>query len=180
MGHDASRTGAPIALLRFMQWFKENAGRHFSCILQDGGELAPEFAALCPTVVLRSGVWRNRSRLRRVLRRLGLDNIGRWTHSRLIMRNQVSEPALIYCNTIAAREALEFARQPWQPGPCAMFTSFGVQLSRRGGSREHFEGALPEQPIHRLRARRCRKPRTARRVKRPHRHCSRIRPHPRR
>lgn len=93
-----------------MRWFKENAGWPFSCILQQGGELVQEFASLCPTAVLNTGTWREVSRRRRIFNRIGLGQIGRSAYVRSLMRNQVPKPALIYCNTIAARTAFEFSR----------------------------------------------------------------------
>jgi len=109
VGHDASRTGAPMALLHFMRWFKEVVGWPFSCLLKSGGELEKEFAALCPTTVLAQGAWHAGGYRRRILGRLGLGGAAASLHEHLVMSRQVRRPGLIYCNTIAALPALELA-----------------------------------------------------------------------
>jgi glycosyltransferase involved in cell wall biosynthesis len=51
ISHEASRSGAPILLLQFLRWFKENTDISFRIILVIGGELEAEFAKLGPTLV---------------------------------------------------------------------------------------------------------------------------------
>jgi glycosyltransferase involved in cell wall biosynthesis len=53
ISHDASRTGAPIFLLNFLRWFKENTNIPFNILFRDGGPLTPEFKALGPVFFLR-------------------------------------------------------------------------------------------------------------------------------
>lgn len=43
IGHDASRTGAPILLLNLMKWMKINTDISFDILLLDGGELEEEY-----------------------------------------------------------------------------------------------------------------------------------------
>ena len=43
VSHDASRTGAPILLLNFLKWLKENTEISFITLLKQGGVLEPEF-----------------------------------------------------------------------------------------------------------------------------------------
>lgn len=43
IGHDASRTGAPILLLNFMKWVKINTDISFDLLLLDGGQLENEY-----------------------------------------------------------------------------------------------------------------------------------------
>ncbi|MBN2577682.1 MAG: glycoside hydrolase family 99-like domain-containing protein [Pirellulales bacterium] len=46
ISHDASRTGAPIILLRMLRWLHANRKASFDVLLRNGGELHDEFAAL--------------------------------------------------------------------------------------------------------------------------------------
>jgi glycosyltransferase involved in cell wall biosynthesis len=61
ISHDASRTGAPILLLNFLRWFKQNTDIPFRIILRKGGELESEFIELAPTLVfeqeLNNGIY---------------------------------------------------------------------------------------------------------------------------
>ena len=96
VGHEASRTGAPIALLRFMRWFKENIGWPFSCLLLDGGPLVSDFESLCPTNVLSIDRLIRPSYRDRILRRAGLGNHLDQEHLKFLVRHQIKDPALIY------------------------------------------------------------------------------------
>ena len=49
VSHDASRTGAPMALLTFLRWFRANTDYRFEVLLGSGGALEPAFEALAPT-----------------------------------------------------------------------------------------------------------------------------------
>ena len=49
VSHDASRTGAPIALLTFLRWLRANTDYRFEVLLGCGGPLEPAFEALAPT-----------------------------------------------------------------------------------------------------------------------------------
>lgn len=51
ISHDASRTGAPIILLNFLKWFKENSDIPFQILLGRGGELESEFRAIAPVTI---------------------------------------------------------------------------------------------------------------------------------
>jgi len=44
VGHDATRTGAPILFLTLLRWFKENTPFQFEILLKNGGVLEPEYA----------------------------------------------------------------------------------------------------------------------------------------
>lgn len=53
VGHEATRTGAPLTLLRLLEWLRDNAECDISLLLLDGGPLVPDYAAVCPTNVVR-------------------------------------------------------------------------------------------------------------------------------
>jgi glycosyltransferase involved in cell wall biosynthesis len=44
--HDAMRTGAPVLLLHFLRWLRENTTIDFEVLLRRNGELSAQFAAL--------------------------------------------------------------------------------------------------------------------------------------
>lgn len=63
IGHDASRTGSPIALLRFLGWLGGQPDVSARLLLLRGGPLVEEYEAVVPTRVLRPpGALRRRSR----------------------------------------------------------------------------------------------------------------------
>lgn len=105
ISHDGSRTGAPIFLLRFLEWFRKNHNIPFRLLVGNYGELVPDFQALChvdyfePKPVLHY----------KVLRRLKLNGRYRAEHQRLL-REKLSNSniRLVYCNTIASGRILEF------------------------------------------------------------------------
>ncbi|MDJ1502653.1 glycosyltransferase family 4 protein [Xanthocytophaga agilis] len=49
VSHEASRTGAPIVLLHFLKWLKQNTNIYFVILLKKDGELRSEFEAIAPT-----------------------------------------------------------------------------------------------------------------------------------
>jgi glycosyltransferase involved in cell wall biosynthesis len=108
VGHEASRTGAPLILLHFLHWFKANVGWPFAILLAKGGPLEDSFASLAPTAVLDRGPWRYWSLGRRILRKLGLERMGERLYRRDLAHHLSPAPDLIYCNTIASGPALAF------------------------------------------------------------------------
>ncbi|MDO8477677.1 MAG: glycosyltransferase family 4 protein [Candidatus Rokubacteria bacterium] len=87
VGHDASRTGAPILLLHFLRWFKVNTDIPFDILLREGGELRSDFEEVGPVTVL--GPWPSRWDLAGLLRR-------RW----LLARLAAASHGLVYSNTV--------------------------------------------------------------------------------
>jgi glycosyltransferase involved in cell wall biosynthesis len=49
IGYNASRSGAPLLLLHFMKWLRQNSTIEFELLLKSGGELLQEFSKVCPT-----------------------------------------------------------------------------------------------------------------------------------
>ncbi|HVU32354.1 MAG TPA: glycosyltransferase family 4 protein [Opitutaceae bacterium] len=100
VGHDASRTGAPILLLHFLRWLSTQEGPEFEILLKNGGELVPEYAAIAPTRVLHTSV--GSSLPRRLIRRI--QRMVRGAESRaaaLARRYPAKSYPLIYSNTVA-------------------------------------------------------------------------------
>ena len=114
VGHDASRTGAPIVLLHLLRWLKEHTDLPFRIVLMKGGDLAADFAALAPTVTLTE-VSLGRSSLVRRIGRTPL--LGPWLkelwHHVVTPRVVEQKPGLVYANTVATARLL---RQVVPPG----------------------------------------------------------------
>jgi glycosyltransferase involved in cell wall biosynthesis len=108
VSHDASRTGAPMALLHFLRWFKKNANRPFSILLGAGGELVPEFETLADTWSVDNSPWRRDAVLTRGLFAAGLGKLASRAEAAGVQRFAARRsPALIYANSIASSRALE-------------------------------------------------------------------------
>lgn len=108
VSHEATRTGAPIALLHFLRWFKKNGIRPFSILLGDGGDLAPEFEEVADTWSMARIRWHPYSRWTQLFGAFGLRA---WAH-----RAEAADarkfaakcsPALVYTNTIATAHVIE-------------------------------------------------------------------------
>ena len=56
IGHDASRTGAPLLLLHFLKWLRQETRFEFELLLQRGGDLADEYRQVAPTRILHGEV----------------------------------------------------------------------------------------------------------------------------
>ncbi len=56
IGHDASRTGAPLLLLHFLKWLRQETRFEFELLLQRGGDLADEYRQVAPTRILHGNV----------------------------------------------------------------------------------------------------------------------------
>jgi glycosyltransferase involved in cell wall biosynthesis len=105
LSHDASRTGAPIFLLRFAGWFRENYDMHFQFLMGKSGELVPDFKMLGeldlfepkPTFFYRG------------LRRLNLHHSYRSRHlARLRKKLLSSDVRVVYANSVASEKMVEF------------------------------------------------------------------------
>jgi len=107
VSHWASRSGASIALLRFLRWFKTNGNRPFSILLPSDGELTPAFTELAETWSIDRGRGRPGRLPTSVLNRVGL---GAWAqrYETADIRRFAARcsPGLIYVNSIASTHAI--------------------------------------------------------------------------
>lgn len=105
--HETSRTGAPMMLLHFLRWLKQNTKQPFKILLMAGGDLQKDFEELAPTVLFNRGLFRRNGVLARSANRLGQLSRVRSLHHAQVAREVGEPPALIYSNTIVNAEALQ-------------------------------------------------------------------------
>jgi glycosyltransferase involved in cell wall biosynthesis len=99
VSHDASRSGAPILLLNFIRWFKENSAVPFLIMLKKGGPLRADFEQLGRTYLYNDDDGKQKSLLRRLGDKLmpgKCDNDKRNSYLNLFKREQIG---LVYVNT---------------------------------------------------------------------------------
>ena len=78
ISHDALRTGAPMVLLHFLKWLKQNKPNlHIDVLLLNGGSLETDFRAICDTLFVYPEIEqpiKSRSKtLKRILFKLGVN-----------------------------------------------------------------------------------------------------------
>jgi glycosyltransferase involved in cell wall biosynthesis len=103
LSHSASRNGATILLLHFLQWLKGNANLECEVLMNGRGELLDDFRAVCPTRVWRSPVSLLGS-LPRSWQRLLKPKLEALSFKAILRARRYD---LIYVNTVA----------PWQQVP---------------------------------------------------------------
>src|SRR5208282_1771440 len=76
LGHDASRTGAPLLMLELIKWLATHSNLKGSALLKRGGEMESEYRAVISTRCYGAEYQKMNCRLhRRVLRKLRLSTI---------------------------------------------------------------------------------------------------------
>lgn len=101
VGHEATRTGAPLMLLHFLRWLRAETDLSFEIVLLDGGPLVAEFREVAPTRVLadlRDSGWSRRLERYRLG---GLASVLRSVVARRWCAPYRRIP-LVYCNSIRA------------------------------------------------------------------------------
>jgi glycosyltransferase involved in cell wall biosynthesis len=105
VSHDASRTGAPIFLLRLLRWFRANTDIPFRILVGKPGELLTEFESIAPVDCFEQEV----SMAHRIVRRLGGPAIDPSNHLASLRKTlESSNIGLVYANTVASGQFLDF------------------------------------------------------------------------
>jgi glycosyltransferase involved in cell wall biosynthesis len=108
VSHDATRTGAPIALLHFLRWFKRNGNRPFSVLLGGGGELVADFEELAPTWSVDWSRWGPATLWTQLLNKARLGGCARRAEAADTKDFAARcSPALVYANSIASARTIE-------------------------------------------------------------------------
>ena len=105
LGHDTTRTGAPLMLLYFLRWLREHTDLRFEVVAVDGGPLEADFAAVAPTTVLAD---LPEGRLEALARRAGLSGVADRLHDRVASRALagLGGAPLVYANSISSVRVL--------------------------------------------------------------------------
>jgi glycosyltransferase involved in cell wall biosynthesis len=105
VSHDASPTGAPIFLLRFLRWFREYRHIPFQILVGSSGDLMPEFESVGHTELFEP----KPTPLNRILRRLKV-GAPKASEQKTLLRKRLAESnvGLVYCNTIVNGRMLRF------------------------------------------------------------------------
>ena len=105
ISQDASQTGAPIFLLRFLRWFREHQALPFRILIGRWGELMPDFESLGTLDLFEP----RPTKVRRILRRLTGVQPDHSPHLKLLRQSLLnSNIGLIYSNTIVNGQILDF------------------------------------------------------------------------
>jgi glycosyltransferase involved in cell wall biosynthesis len=115
VSHEATRTGAPLSLLRLMKWIKENTNVSFLTLLMDNkgnaGELQSEFEALSSVLLFERNDPTGKF-LKKLAHRSGRRFIADWSDRQHLkqLKKQIAQENidLIYANTIVNSQSLEF------------------------------------------------------------------------
>lgn len=109
VSHEGTRTGAPMMLLHFLRWARDNSTIEPEIMLLRGGPLAVDFAEVGPTHVLsETPDWPVPTRVEAELARAGL-HAPAWALLRARLRRQVAEvrdARFIYLNSTASLRVL--------------------------------------------------------------------------
>lgn len=108
INHDASRSGAPIFLLNFLKWFKENSEIPFRILSKNSGDMDRDFVGLAKLSFFTRVLPRN-SRLRLLLSTSWLQRVLDGFHYKRLLKDIATDDiGLIYSNTITNGEVLKF------------------------------------------------------------------------
>jgi len=101
ISHDATRTGAPIALLHLMRWIKQNTNNRITILLKGGGELEEEFKSISTTYF-----WSYQSKVENVWKARVQRLTKKPTRYRKSIVNSLNSIGfdLIYANTVVASD----------------------------------------------------------------------------
>lgn len=101
VGHEASRTGAPLMLLYFLRWLRANTDLDIALVLLDGGPLVDDYAEVAPTRVLSD---LRESRWSRALERYRARPVASLLRSVVARRwcAPFRAAPLVYCNSITS------------------------------------------------------------------------------
>ena len=101
ISHEATRTGAPIALLHMLRWLRRETDWEIHILLLTGGELEADFRAIGEThlweVPLPPGAWPYRWR-----RLKQLASVPNTRKQKLLARFRRVSPAIIYANSVVS------------------------------------------------------------------------------
>jgi glycosyltransferase involved in cell wall biosynthesis len=140
VGHEASRTGAPIVLLTFLRWLRANADVDVEVLLLDGGDLVADFRSVASVHALRPKAFHHKLPERLLIRagRAGAANALRDARLRRAMKSLTGFDAVLV-NTVVGGKAV-----PYLPphGPVVTVVHELEYALTWGMPREHLDAVL--------------------------------------
>jgi glycosyltransferase involved in cell wall biosynthesis len=108
LGHDASRTGAPLVLLEVIKWLKDHSSIQPHLLLKQGGSIGSTYEDICPVRYLAKEFDHlNGGLIRRGLRKLRLATVRQPEVASLY---PAAEFPVVYANTVVTCDlAMQFA-----------------------------------------------------------------------
>jgi len=110
ISHEATRTGAPLLLLQFLQWLKQNTQQEFSILLMYRGEMEDEFAKLGNLYILEPPIiqpLRLRQQIVNALfKRKNKDSVIEYTEN-IFKKIEHEKFSLVYGNTIISISVIQ-------------------------------------------------------------------------
>lgn len=104
VSHDATRTGAPIAFLHLLRWFKTNTCFNLAILLRNGGELENEFQEISLTTKWHNPSYSLLKKIKnKVFEKFNFKNR---THMALISKFKKETYNLLYFNSVASSELI--------------------------------------------------------------------------
>ena len=104
ISHDATRTGAPIAFLHLLRYFKTNKYFNISILLRNSGELENEFQEIALTNIWHNPSYSILKKIKnRVFERFNFKNK---SHKTLLQKYKKEIFDLIYVNSVASSELI--------------------------------------------------------------------------
>lgn len=113
VGHDASRTGAPIVLLHLLRWLKQKQLCTFSVLLINGGELEHEYSCLADTYIWNLPTTSNASLVNRIAFKLSdkIINSQKKHEKDIIGKVHNQGVKAIYGNTVVSTDVIVELKQ---------------------------------------------------------------------
>jgi glycosyltransferase involved in cell wall biosynthesis len=107
IGSDATRSGAPMLLLRLLRWLKANTPWTFSIVLNEGGAMADDFAQVCP-VIFVNRFSRPINLLLKLTERIPFLSKKIMAFRNVLLRKAIlkTQPDLVMLNTLATTEMM--------------------------------------------------------------------------
>ena len=148
VGHDASRTGAPILLLHLLRWLKSEGVCSFSIVLLRGGELEEDFRLLGPVYIWHdptvSATFWQRCWLK-VKQKAGIhfqqEMLSRHKQD-IIDKLKLQQPKIIYGNTVVSAEVVAQLKAEFNCAAVCHVHELRIAIERYFGT-EKFGRQLP-------------------------------------
>lgn len=107
VGHSSGHTGAPLILLRFCKWLKENSNLSFEVILKEDGKLRPFYEEISPILLYNQSLSKSRNYNFFITRTRFINSFCQYKRNKRIRKKYPpASISLIFSNTLTNGEIL--------------------------------------------------------------------------